>query len=320
MAYQKLFDPARPSGDVLLEQEVTTRSLGDRRDGQVYVMTDEITLSVNVALATGRPLLVQGPPGSGKSSLAAYAARVLGWRYYEHVVSSRTVARDLLWHFDAVRRLSDAQLGSLGGRETYNEHRYVSPRALWWAFDPAGAAQQGEAFVPDAMPLSVGIPAVVLVDEIDKADPDIPNDLLVPIGSLTFTVTETDTVVQARAEMAPLVVITTNGERDLPNAFLRRCIMLSLCEHSQEMLVEIGSAHLGAELAETHRPLLEALAEAIVGLRNEASERGALAPSTAEYLDAVRACITLDVVPGSDGWSMIEDVALAKFRLIGELR
>jgi len=136
MDYRKLFDPedvedfgARRSG-----------SVGDRRDGLVYVYGDskssEIVLAVNVALATGRPLLVRGPSGSGKSSLALNVARVLDYRYYEHVVTSRTVALDLLWRFDVVRRLSDAQAG---GTKPLSD--YIEPGVLWWAFDPRAPAR-----------------------------------------------------------------------------------------------------------------------------------------------------------------------------------
>ena len=105
---------------------------GDRRDGGVYVY-DDATI-----LAAGRPLLVRGPSGCGKSSLTRHAARVLRWRYYEKVITSRTQAQDLLWDVDHLRRLQDAQAGHLrGGHE-----RYVRPGVLWWAFDQASAARQ----------------------------------------------------------------------------------------------------------------------------------------------------------------------------------
>src|SRR5262245_26922047 len=110
----------------------------DRRDGRVYVMPEEVELAVDVALATGRPLLLRGEPGSGKSSLAAYLARMRGWRYYEHVVTSRTKAEDLLWTYDHVRRLSDAQVRDKG--TALVDQHYVTPGPLWWAFDPASAA------------------------------------------------------------------------------------------------------------------------------------------------------------------------------------
>jgi MoxR-like ATPase len=112
---------------------------GDRRDGLVYVYNDKIELAVNVALATRRPMLLRGPSGSGKSSLARNIARRLGWWYYEQVITSRTQARDLQWSFDTLRRLSDAQANQL---ETVT-NSYIEPGVLWWAFDPVNAERRG---------------------------------------------------------------------------------------------------------------------------------------------------------------------------------
>src|SRR5262245_59453218 len=113
----------------------TSKAGQDTRDGSVYVYNEPITLAVRVALATGRPLLLLGPPGSGKSSLAAYVARSMNWNYFEQVVTSKTRAQDLLWGFDAIRRLRDAHASSLHpGLEPY-----IEPRVLWWAFDPPNA-------------------------------------------------------------------------------------------------------------------------------------------------------------------------------------
>src|SRR5262249_12388908 len=152
---------------------------GDRRDGGVYVYNGHIILAVRVALATGRPLLVRGSSGSGKSSLARHAARVLRWRYYEKVVTSRTQAQDLLWEVDHLRRLQDAQATKLRG----GYQRYVRPGVFWWAFDRAKAAGQAARSRLAGRGTARLDPnlgddherAVVLVDEIDKADPDVPN-------------------------------------------------------------------------------------------------------------------------------------------------
>src|SRR5690349_21424187 len=134
MAYTPIFDPRRSSA---ARKATRAAAPGDRRDGAVYAYTEPIELAVNVALATGRPLLVRGPSGSGKSTLAVSAARVLGWRFHDLVVTSRTRAQDLLWHVDHLQRLQDAQterLRPIGD--------YVVPGVLWWAFDPAGAEAQ----------------------------------------------------------------------------------------------------------------------------------------------------------------------------------
>lgn len=262
---------------------------GDRRDGTIYVHEgqDHIILSVNAALATGRPLLIEGPPGSGKSSLAPYVAHKLGWWYYERAVTSRTTAQELLWEFDALQRLSDAQtLGKVRGRKSY-----VLPGMLWWVFSPESATQvarmaRGSASANPGRPGSEP-EAVLLLDEIDKADPDVPNDLLVPFGARGFFVRETDQWVEA--ERGFLLVLTTNGERELPSAFLRRCIRLKLEHHAPEQLVKIARCHFGAG----REALYTELAHWLERERKAASRRGVREPSTAEYLDAIRACLEL---------------------------
>src|SRR5687767_783409 len=230
MSYKKQFAP----GDTvrLTPEGAGQLSVGDQREGSVYVYSPEIVLAVNVALATRRPLLVRGPSGSGKSSLARNVANFLNWRYYETVISSRTQARDLLWEVDLLRRLNAAQAQDrvLGA----DLAPYVTPGVLWWAFDRPGALRHGKAVkAADSGQQAPKEPgeqkhpaarAVVLIDEIDKADPDVPNNLLVPLGSLQFRVEETGALVETDAKRAPLVFITTNDERELPAAFLRRCV------------------------------------------------------------------------------------------------
>src|SRR4051812_3592789 len=222
---------------------------GDAPPAGGYVYDDEgrIALAVNVALAAGRPLLVRGNPGTGKSSLARDVAERFGWRYYEKTITSRTTARDLLWSFDAVRRLNDA---NAGGAE--DARAYLTPEALWWAFSPgtartrgldaAALAERGLQEVSDPSPRP-GERAVVLLDEIDKADPDLPNDLLIPLGALHFTLAGLEDAPLIEAETAPLVLITTNEERDLPRAFLRRCVVLALPDPGPERMLAVARAH-----------------------------------------------------------------------------
>ncbi len=295
MSYTKLFDPNRQGFSLT----PTFSAGGDRRDGEHYVYASDIVLAVNVALATGRPLLLRGPSGAGKSTLARHVARRLGWRYYEEVVTSRTQARDLLWRFDTLRRLNDAQVGQVAE----DVGAYIEPGVLWWAFDHAsatrvaadGAAHGGE-----------GPNAVVLVDEIDKADPDVPNNLLVPFGSLEFEVEETGERVAAQEGRPPLLIITTNDERELPPAFLRRCVVLTLPAPDLDRLVEVAHAHFGDD-----DPLFHDLAEFVVA---RSQQPGARAPSTAEYLDAIRACRTLGVAPGDQRWEQLVALVLDKPR------
>ena len=306
----------------------------DRRDGSVYHYDDELHLAVELALSTGRPLLLRGEPGSGKSSLAAYVARNLGWRYYEHVVTSATQAQDLLWRYDAVRRLADAQ--AQPGQQL-NDFEYIEPGALWWVFDPESARRRGapatgpqpkEAVEPNPGLNGSRAPdrAVVLVDELDKADPDVPNALLVPLGSTRFHVDDVNIDVMRAPRSDPaavrepfsrlLVVITTNEERELPPAFLRRCVVHKLVHPDAERLVEVARLHFerpDQPFDEDDVTLCWSIASRVEKLRQVAEAAVRRPPSTAEYLDAVRACRTLGIrVDSSAAWQALEKVVLRK--------
>jgi MoxR-like ATPase len=250
-----------------------------------YLFNPDIELAVNVALVADRPLLVRGEPGCGKSTLARSVASVLGWRYFSEVVTSRTQAQDLLWKYDALARLRDAQVNQLKKPE-----EYVQRGVFWHAF-----AEKG--------------PSIVLVDEIDKADPDVPNDLLLPLGEMRFVVHETGEAVTPEAR-APLVFITTNEERSLPQAFLRRCIVLTLEAPSRQRLVDIAVAHFGTD----DKQLYDAVAGKLETIASAARERAQRIPSTAEYLDAVRACKKLQKSSG-DAFDRILGMTLQKERV-----
>ena len=302
----------------------------DRRDGLLYDCEPDLQLAVEVALVTGRPLLLRGNPGSGKSSLAAFVARALNRRYYEHVVTSTTRAADLLWRFDPVKRLSDAQADGVA-----HDAQYIEPGALWWAFDSESARHRGiaagtvkEAVDPNEELNRDRDPrrSVVLIDELDKADPDVPNGLLVPLGSASFSVEQLGIEV-TRPPVAPddlkhsglsplLVVITTNEERDLPPAFLRRCVDYTLPDPDKERLVAIGRLHLEAEAGHVgpdDETLLDALAARVEGMARTARDRRERPPSTAEYLDAVRACRALEIAVGnSRAWKLLARATLDK--------
>lgn len=309
MKYTKIFDPKDTA--VFTETTSNTKSLGDRSSKSAYVYDKKIILAVNVAIATGRPILVRGSSGWGKSSLARNVAKVLGWRYYETVVSSRTQARDLLWEVDMLRRLQDAQTDTLKDDFTY----YIKPSVLWWAFDYESAQKQEDnsfssrhSNKPKKQDSEINHPpSVVLLDEIDKADPDVPNNLLVPLGSLYFEVEETDTKVECKEP--PLVIITTNDERDLPPAFLRRCVELRL---EKPDLREVGKAHFGEE----HIDLVNTVADLLGFVESERDmERCSIqssTPSPAEFIDTVNACIKLEIDPNSDTWDMLKNVTVWK--------
>jgi MoxR-like ATPase len=301
------FDPARAGREDKALLTVTVRGTAGS-----YVYSPQIILAVNLALASRRPLFVAGRPGTGKTTLARNVAHVLGRRYYQRVITSRTRARDLMWQFDSLRRLSDAQ-----ERDKPLPPRafYVQPQVLWWAFDPASAAQRGAAahelskVPPAADPALAGTGAVVLLDEIDKADPDVPNDLLEALDVARFTVDELDTPLEVRGDPAAvLVMITSNGERELPPAFLRRCVVLTLDDPTADWLVTIANDRFGAGNAAFHRQI----ADQVLRLRDAARAADLREPSTAEYLDAIAACRELGIDAKAPSWSLVAGALLWK--------
>jgi MoxR-like ATPase len=295
LQYERAFFDPKPTEPLSREEALIGSDRGGRR---VYVYTDPIILAVNVALAANRPLLVSGPPGSGKSSLAANIAQSLEWPYASQVITARTQARDLLWRFDAVQRLHDATLPAGGDqRQALDPVNYVVPGVLWQAFK-SGARKQR---------------MVVLLDEIDKADPDVPNSLLVALGASEFEVEDLrpPRIIRAPEGMTPLVVVTTNDERELSRPFLRRCVSLTLRAAKGEQLVEIAAAQ-GLAGDAVDRKVATELAAIVDRLRIEAKREGNPPPSTAEYLDAVRACLQLGVRPDSDAWQQVERATLRK--------
>ena len=310
---KKYFNPLSAGGKKVDDAgSVMFRSGPEPAD--VYVYTPRTILALNVALATKRPLLISGEPGSGKSTLARNVADVLGRWYYKETITSRTRAADLLWTFDALRRLSDA---STSGQALRDKRYYVEPGKLWWAFDPASAGQRGTEGIIEAddlvknpgerHPDATDDRTVILLDEIDKADPDVPNDLLEPFDVASFTVRETNDTVTSRRE--GLLILTTNGERELPPAFLRRCVTLKLDDPEKEWFVRIANQRYGEEGAVRH----EEVAAEVMKLRKAAARMGLRQPSTGEYLDALTVCRELGIGPASPAWADVTNVVLWKY-------
>jgi MoxR-like ATPase len=228
------------------------------------------------------------------------------------VISSRTEPSDLKYRFDAVARLGQAQLlGIAGGSErmeSLSERRFLSPGPLWWVFDWQGAEQQHDATSVKGPRPRPPKPewnwtpekgTVLLIDEIDKADPDLPNGLLESLGNGEFAVPYVNDQVRcSRNNQPPLIIITTNEERELPAAFVRRCLVLHLAlpdgDALRPWLVIRGRAHFGNTIAE---PVYDRAARLLVDERKATSKDELVRPGQAEYLDLLRA--VLDVTNGN---------------------
>jgi MoxR-like ATPase len=267
---------------------------------RVHVFDQDSIDAVNAALAAKRPLLVRGEPGIGKSQLARAVAKTLGWAFVHYSVDAHCESRDLLWHFDAVQRLADAQLSKTLGEShdeivaRLNVGNYLHPGPLWWVFNWGSARAQAKKVSLSAPEQEEGGDpkkgCVLLIDEIDKAEMDVPNGLLEALGEGQFTPMGWDQPIRA-SDTPSLVIITTNEERALPNAFLRRCLVLQLMLYDEKRplvatLVKRGRAHfetLDGEVLERAAILLEKDRKAAE------SEHEQSLPGQAEYLDLLRA-------------------------------
>src|SRR5271156_3771188 len=184
-----------------------------------YIATDELMAAVNAAMVLSRPLLIKGEPGTGKTLLANEIARSLNKPFYDWHIKSTTKAQQGLYEYDAVSRLRDSQLGDPRVKDIHN---YIVKGDLWEAFDC------------DVQP-------VLLIDEIDKADIEFPNDLLLELDRMEFYVYETHETVVARQR--PIVLITSNNEKELPDAFLRRCFFHYIRFPDRETMTRIVEMH-----------------------------------------------------------------------------
>ncbi len=239
-----------------------------RFDGtETYVADDELKIAVNAAITLQRPLLIKGEPGTGKTMLAEEVARALGKPLYQWHVKSTTKAQQGLYEYDAVSRLRDSQLGDAKVGDIAN---YIVKGVLWEAFD---CEEQ----------------AVVLVDEIDKADIEFPNDLLRELDRMEFHVYETRRTVKARHR--PIILITSNNEKELPDAFLRRCFFHYIRFPDKDTMQAIVDVHFPG----IRKQLVQAALESFFGIREMPGLRKK--PSTSELLDWLKLLLAEDIPP-----------------------
>ncbi len=232
-----------------------------------YIATDDLTMAVNAAVTLERPILIKGEPGTGKTQLAVEVASSLGKPLHEWHIKSTTKAQQGLYEYDAVARLRDSQLGD---DRVHDISNYIVRGKIW------------EAFESEEQP-------VLLIDEIDKADIEFPNDLLRELDRMEFYVYETQQLVTARHR--PIIVITSNNEKELPDAFLRRCFFHYIKFPDKDTMADIVNVHF---------PNLkkDLLAEALNAFYKVRDVRGLKKkPSTSELLDWIKLLLAEDIPP-----------------------
>jgi len=232
-----------------------------------YIATADLMTAVNAAIAVGRPLLIKGEPGTGKTLLAIEVAKAINKPIIEWHIKSTTKARQGLYEYDAVARLRDSQLGD---EKVHHISNYIIRGKLWEAFEQE---QQ----------------AVMLIDEIDKADIEFPNDLLQELDRMEFYVYETKQLIKAKQR--PIVFITSNNEKELPDAFLRRCFFHYIQFPDQETMERIVRVHF----PEIKKRLLQEALESFFDLREIPGLKKK--PSTSELLDWIKLLLAGDISP-----------------------
>ncbi|SMB24799.1 conserved hypothetical protein; putative ATPase [Sterolibacterium denitrificans] len=235
-----------------------------------YITTPDLKLAVNAAIALQRPLLLKGEPGTGKTMLAEKVAAALDMPLLQWHIKSTTKAQQGLYEYDAVSRLRDSQLGGEAGARVHDIGNYIVKGVLWQAFE-------------------MDRPCIVLIDEIDKADIEFPNDLLRELDRMEFHVYETRQLIQARHR--PLIFITSNNEKELPDAFLRRCFFHYIKFPDKETMQSIVDVHFPGIKQTLLREALEVFFELreIPGLKKK--------PSTSELLDWLKLLMAEDIPP-----------------------
>ena len=232
-----------------------------------YVATEDLMVAVNASVTLQRPLLIKGEPGTGKTVLAHEVARALGKNLIEWHIKSTTKAQQGLYEYDAVDRLRDSQLGD---ERVHDIANYIKKGKLWEAFDADDAP-------------------VLLIDEVDKADIEFPNDLLLELDRMEFHVYETRETIRARHR--PIVIITSNNEKELPDAFLRRCFFHYIRFPDNDTMERIVDVHHPG----LKKNLLRAALKAFYDIREVPGIKKK--PSTSELLDWIKLLVVEDIPP-----------------------
>ncbi|MDQ8037400.1 MAG: MoxR family ATPase [Pedobacter sp.] len=230
-----------------------------------YVATDDLKMAVNASIALQKPLLIKGEPGTGKTMLAEQVANSLGLKLIQWHIKSTTKAQQGLYEYDAVSRLRDSQLGD---DRVHDISNYIKKGKLWEAFD-------------------ADVPVVLLIDEIDKADIEFPNDLLTEIDKMEFYVYETQQVIKAKRR--PIVIITSNNEKELPDAFLRRCFFHYITFPDTSTMKKIVDVHYPGIKASLVSEAMEIFFDVrkVPGLKKK--------PSTSELIDWLKLLLADDI-------------------------
>ena len=234
-----------------------------------YVASDDLRVAVNASIALQRPLLIKGEPGTGKTVLAHEVAKALNAPIIEWHIKSTTKAQQGLYEYDAVSRLRDSQLGDERVKDISN---YIKRGKMW------------EAFTAETRP-------ILLIDEIDKADIEFPNDLLLELDRMEFYVYETQQVI--KADQRPIVMITSNNEKELPDAFLRRCFFHYIRFPDRETMTQIVDVHF----PDLQRNLLREALNVFYDIREVPGLKKK--PSTSELLDWLKLLMVEDMSPES---------------------
>ena len=326
--------PNKTAGESSLPDYPALKPIPISSDGtwpeSVHVFDEDTVAALHAAEITGRPLLLRGDPGTGKSETARAAAAAAKRPFVSVVIDGRTEPTDLKWRFDAVARLADAQVANKD-KVLPDERAYLLPGPLWWAYDWKTANDRldevnrdrnhklaGPGTPPREWSPEFGR-TVLLIDEIDKADPDLPNALLEVLANLGFREPYGGAEIACTEATRPLVIITTNEERELPHAFLRRCLVhrLELPADRDALiswLVKVGTRHQVALKwpGRCSKEVMEQAAGYVADARDSLASTGRYLPGTSEFLDMIKVLATTPADMHDTRLAQLQKLALHK--------